>query len=100
MTTFAQSKQLQRIQSWYEPALYVMQQLLEHKRYTLRSGGYATHNAAVTKTEWRSAMAMHHGLSQYQIQEIEQSLYRACKISYFGRDYVELTNTEHQEGTS
>lgn len=50
-------KQLQQVQSFYEPSLKILQDLYERNQRNLRSKGYDENNAAITKNEFSEVMA-------------------------------------------
>ncbi|EKU51408.1 hypothetical protein ACINWC323_1779 [Acinetobacter sp. WC-323] len=77
-------KQLQAIQSWYEPALKLLNDLLERNKANLRKRGYNEENAAVTREEFRQQLAHRGCITLHLAGEIETSLYKAQKIEYMG----------------
>ena len=77
-------KQLQAIQSWYEPALKLLNDLLERNKANLRKRGYNEENAAITREEFRQQLARRGRISLHLAGEIETSLYKAQKIEYMG----------------
>ncbi|MEN8280011.1 hypothetical protein ABFP05_19330, partial [Acinetobacter baumannii] len=58
-------KQMQQVQSFYEPALRVLGHLFEVKKQNLRNKGYDENNAAVTKVEFSEAMARQFRITQW-----------------------------------
>lgn len=77
-------KQLQAIQSWYEPALKLLNDLLERNKVNLRKRGYNEENAAITREEFRQQLARRGRITLHLAGEIETSLYKAQKIEYMG----------------
>lgn len=77
-------KQLQAIQSWYEPALKLLNDLLERNKANLRKRGYNEENAAITREEFRQQLARHGRITLHLAGEIETSLFKAQKIEYMG----------------
>ncbi|MDR2060928.1 MAG: hypothetical protein LBQ29_05970 [Acinetobacter sp.] len=77
-------KQLQSIQSWYEPALKLLNDLLERNKANLRKRGYNEENAAITREEFRQQLARRGRITLHLAGEIETSLYKAQKIEYMG----------------
>jgi len=73
-------KQLQEIQSFYEPALNILEEVMERKRINLRSKKYDEKNAAVSKDELSVIYARYFRVSQHTAMEIINSLIRAGKI--------------------
>lgn len=56
-------KQLQQVQSFYEPSLKILQELYERNQRKLRSKGYDENNAAITKNELSEVMARPRNIS-------------------------------------
>ncbi|EKU59181.1 hypothetical protein ACINWC323_A0059 [Acinetobacter sp. WC-323] len=77
-------KQLQAIQSWYEPALKLLNDLLERNKANLRKRGYNEENAAITREEFRQQLACRGRITLHLAGEIETSLFKAQKIEYMG----------------
>ncbi|OEC84751.1 hypothetical protein [Acinetobacter sp. YK3] len=77
-------KQLQAIQSWYEPALKLLNDLLERNKANLRKRGYNEENAAITREEFRQQLARRGRITLHLAGEIETSLFKAQKIEYMG----------------
>jgi len=77
-------KQLQAIQSWYEPALKLLNDLLERNKANLRKRGYNEENAAITREEFRQQLARRGRITLHLAGEIETSMYKAQKIEYMG----------------
>lgn len=77
-------KQIQAIQSWYEPALELLNKLLERNKANLRKRGYNQENAAITREEFKQQLARYGRISLHLAGEIETSLYNARKIEYMG----------------
>lgn len=77
-------KQRKGIQSWYEPALNLLNKMLERNKANLRKRGYNEDNAAITREEFRQELARRGRITLYLAEEIEMSLYKAQKIEYMG----------------
>ncbi|MCU4582901.1 hypothetical protein KTJ32_18045 [Acinetobacter gyllenbergii] len=77
-------KQIQAIQSWYEPALDLLNKLLERNKANLRKRGYSEENAAITREEFRQQLARSGRITLYLAGEIETSLYNAQKVEFMG----------------
>lgn len=77
-------KQIQAIQSWYEPALDLLNKLLERNKVNLRKRGYNEENAAITREEFRQQLARCGRITLYLAGEIETSLYNAQKVEFMG----------------
>ncbi len=77
-------KQAQSIQSWYEPALKLLNDLLERNKANLRKRGYNEDNAAITREEFRQQLARRGRITLHLAGEIETSLHKAQKIEYMG----------------
>ncbi|WEI17856.1 hypothetical protein PY247_16075 [Acinetobacter proteolyticus] len=77
-------KQIQAIQSWYEPALELLNKLLERNKANLRKRGYNEENAAITREEFRQRLARCGRITLYLAGEIETSLYKAQKVEFMG----------------
>ena len=58
-------KQLQQVQSFYEPSLKILQDLYERNQRNLRSKGYDENNAALTKNEFSEVMARRFRITQW-----------------------------------
>ncbi|MDO7454305.1 hypothetical protein [Acinetobacter baumannii] len=80
-------KQTQEIQSFFDPALVILNELHDRNRKNLRAKGYDENNAAVTKVEFSEAMARQFRITQWIVQQIVTSLTKACLVDSFG-DYV------------
>lgn len=77
-------KQTQQVQSFYEPALRLLNHLFEQKKQNLRNKGYDENNAAVTKAEFSEAMARQFRITQWLAQQVVTSLINADRIISFG----------------
>lgn len=77
-------RQIQAIQSWYEPAMDLLNKLLERNKANLRKRGYNEENAAITREEFRQQLARRGRITLHLAGEIETSLYKAQKIEYMG----------------
>lgn len=77
-------KQMQQVQSFYEPALRMLDHLFEMKKQNLRNKGYDENNAAVTKVEFSEAMARQFRITQWLAQSVVTSLIKAGMVDSFG----------------
>ena len=77
-------KQIQAIQSWYEPASDLLNKLLERNKANLRRRGYNEENEAITREEFRQQLARSGRITLYLAGEIETSLYKAQKVEFMG----------------
>lgn len=73
-------KQQREIQSFYEPALNILEEVMERKRLNLRAKKYDEKNAAVSKDELSEIYARYFRITQYTALEIINSLIRAGKV--------------------
>ena len=78
-------KQIQWTQSWYEPALKSLNNILKIRRDNLRKINGDENNAAVTRNEFIEILINEHRISINQASEIISSLNRSGKILMFGR---------------
>lgn len=81
----AQQKQIQTTQSWYEPALHTLEQMLDVRRANLRKRNGDENQAAVTREEFMEHLHDLNGMQLWQAAELVSSLKRAGKIICFGR---------------
>ncbi|MBJ8482591.1 hypothetical protein [Acinetobacter vivianii] len=88
-TKLPDHKQLQAIQSWYEPALKTLVDYLEIRKENLRRINRDEANAAVTKDEFVEALSRAHRMTYGDAGLIIASLLRADKIIMFGR-FIQL----------
>lgn len=86
-------KQQQGVQSFYEPALKLLNDLLERNRSNLRKRGYNEMNAAITRHEFKEQMQCQFRISMHLASEIDISLYNAGKVECFG-GYVKPKENE------
>lgn len=77
-------KQDQQVQSFYEPALRLLDLMFERKKQNLRSKGYDENNAAVTKVEFSETMARQFRITQWLAQQVLTSLIKADQVQSFG----------------
>ena len=77
-------KQDQQVQSFYEPALRLLDLMFERKKQNLRSKGYDENNAAVTKVEFSETMARQFRITQWLSQQIVSSLIKSYQVHLFG----------------
>ena len=77
-------KQVQGIQSWFEPALRVLNEIHEQKKLSLRKKGYDENNAAVTKIELSQLMTRRFRITIYLADQIVSSLVKSNSVESFG----------------
>lgn len=77
-------KHQQSVQSFYEPALRVLNEVYEIKRANLKRRGYNEDNAAVTKEELSQKMAYRFKITIWLAQEVITSLIKTQTIEAFG----------------
>ena len=77
-------KQQQGVQSFYEPALKLLNDLLERNKANLRKRGYNEMNAAITRYEFKEQMQRQFRITMNLASEIDISLYNAGKVECFG----------------
>ncbi|EEY86875.1 hypothetical protein ACE5JW_00055 [Acinetobacter radioresistens] len=77
-------KQLQQMQSFYEPALRILNELIERNKANLRKRGYNEANAALARDEFEAQMSRRFRITMYLSAQIESSLMSAGKVKYFG----------------
>lgn len=77
-------KQQQGMQSFYEPALKLLNDLLERNKANLRKRGYNEMNAAITRYEFKEQMQRQFRITMSLASEIDISLYNAGKVECFG----------------
>lgn len=80
-----EQKQIQATQSWFEPALEVLEHMLERRRKNLRKIKGDENQAAVTRDEFIENLHDLKGMNLWQASEVVASLKRAGKIKCFGR---------------
>lgn len=86
-------QQRQSVQSFYEPALMILNELFESKRAILRSKNYDENNAAIPRTEFREVMAYRFRITIWLATQIETSLIKANLMDAFG-GYVKPNGSE------
>lgn len=86
--TLMAQKSLHSIQSWYEPALFVLNELLEKARETLKKRKYNEGNAAVSRESFRAEMQSRYRISIQMIMDIEKSIANAKQIEVIGAGYI------------
>lgn len=82
-----EQKRQQSYQSWHEPALKTLSDLLEGRKANLKKRNHDVNQAAVTRDEFMQGLVdMHgvHGINLYHAGVIISSLYRAKRIRYLG----------------
>ena len=77
-------KQQQGVQSFYEPALRVLNEIHDRKVVTLKRRGHPEKNAAVPREEFSQAMAYRFRITQLLAQEIVSSLIKSALVESFG----------------
>ena len=77
-------KQQQGVQSFYEPALRVLNEVYEIKRTNLERRGYNKDNAAVTKEELAQKMAYRFKITIWLAHQVITSLIKTQTIEAFG----------------
>ncbi|MDC4781781.1 hypothetical protein NQ966_08905 [Acinetobacter baumannii] len=95
MNTNNLSNQQQIIQSWFEPALYTLNQLLQKRKENLRRINRDEKNAAVKRDEFMWALSQEHRMPLYHAGVIISNLYRAKKIRYLG-SFIQIIEEEEQ----
>ncbi len=82
-----EQKRQQSYQSWHEPALRTLADLLEDRKANLKKRNHDENQAAVTRDEFMQGLVNDHGahgIDLYHAGVIISSLYRAKKIRYLG----------------
>ena len=77
-------KQQQSVQSFYEPALRMLYEMLERNKANLRSKGYDENNAAISKHAFSEQLMYRMRISHWLAQEIVSSLIKSALIESFG----------------
>lgn len=77
-------KQQQGVQSFYEPTLQLLNEVLAVKAEYLKSRGHNENNAAVTKEELAQKMAYRFRITIWLAQQVISSLIKADQITAFG----------------
>ena len=77
-------KQQQGVQSFYEPALQILDEIQEQKKLSLFKKGYDENNAAVTKIEFSQLMARRFRITIYLADQIVSSLVKSNSVESFG----------------
>lgn len=85
-----EQKRQQIIQSWYEPALKTLDDLLEKRRVNLRNQNREEKNAAVKRDEFMQALSDQHRMPLFHAGQIISSLYRAKRIRYLGSTFIQI----------
>ncbi|MBN6535117.1 hypothetical protein JZM39_04920 [Acinetobacter pittii] len=85
-----EQKRQQIIQSWYEPALKTLDDLLEKRRENLRNQNREEKNAAVKRDEFMQALSVQHKMPLFHAGQIISSLYRAKRIRYLGSTFIQM----------
>ncbi|WP_086222043.1 hypothetical protein [Acinetobacter baumannii] len=75
---------MQEIQSFFDPALVILNELHDRNRKNLRAKGYDENNAAITREEFSQTMARQFRITQWLAQQIVTSLTKACLVDSFG----------------
>lgn len=82
-----EQKRQQSYQSWHEPALKTLADLLEGRKANLKKRNHDVSQAAVTRDEFMQGLVDEHGvhgINLYHAGVIISSLYRAKRIRYLG----------------
>lgn len=82
-----EQKRQQSYQSWHEPALKTLSDLLEGRKANLKKRNHDVNQAAVTRDEFMQGLVDEHGvhgINLYHAGVIISSLYRAKRIRYLG----------------
>jgi len=77
-------KQRQAIQTWYEPALRVLNELLAEAQQNLRQRRYNVANAAVPRQKFKEQLQRRFRIQWALVNDIEKSLLNADKIEMMG----------------
>lgn len=77
-------KQQQGVQSFYEPALQILDEIQKQKKLSLLKKGYDENNAAVTKIEFSQLMARRFRITIYLADQIVSSLVKSNSVESFG----------------
>lgn len=77
-------QQKQSVQSFYEPALKLLDEKLERNKANLRSKGYDENNAAISKNAFSELMVYRLRISQWLAQEVISSLIKSAAVDSFG----------------
>lgn len=85
-----EQKRQQIIQSWYEPALKTLDDLLEKRRKNLKNQNREENNAAVKRDEFMQALSDQHRMPLFHAGQIISSLYRAKRIRYLGSTFIQM----------
>lgn len=85
-----EQKRQKIIQSWYEPALKTLDDLLEKRRGNLRNQNREEKNAAVKRDEFMQALSDQHRMPLFHAGQIISSLYRAKRIRYLGSTFIQV----------
>lgn len=87
--TLEEQKHLQAVQAWYEPAMYLFNQIYQEHKANLRKRGDDESKAAVNKKEFQQALVQRHRrLNEYTAREIQVSLCKAGKLALIGENYL------------
>ncbi|MFW2160817.1 hypothetical protein ACG93T_05455 [Acinetobacter beijerinckii] len=78
-------KQIQSVQSWYEPALHRLEQMLDIRKANLRKRNNDENQAAVTREEFLETLHDLDGIQLHEAARLVSSLKSAGKIKCFGR---------------
>lgn len=77
-------KQQQGVQSFYEPSLQLLNEVLAIKKENLKRRGYNQDNAAVTKEELAQKMAYRFRITIWLAHQVITSLIKADLVMAFG----------------
>lgn len=84
INTQADYRHLQQVQSFYDPALQILDELFKSNQNNLRAKNYDVNNAAITKVELSQELARRCRITQWMAQEVVSSLVKADAVFSFG----------------
>lgn len=79
---------LNSMQSWYEPALHMLNEMLETAKANLRRRNCSEANAAVLREHFWEQLQRRYRIPMHTVFEIEKSMARAGQIEYIGGGFV------------
>lgn len=74
-------KQREGIQSWYDPALNLLNKMLERNKANLRKRGYNEKNAAITREEFRQELARCGRITLYLAGKLKRVCIRLIRLN-------------------
>ncbi len=78
----------EQVQSWYDPALKILQELYQLRKAYLKASNRNENNAAVTHEEFRTEFAERCKSSKWMGAEVSKSLKRAGLIEFVGSGFL------------